>query len=152
MKHLATASRIAILSCCVFLSNHIDPRSTEAAKPDAENDPKTLAAGKLELLPGFKAEMIYKVPREEKGSWVSLTVDDQGRLIASSQLKHMFRITPPAHGSDEKAKVEKIDLRIGQAQGLLYAFDSLYVVLNGGGAQGSGLYRLRDTDGDDQEW
>lgn len=150
MKHLATASRIAILSCCVFLSNHIDPRSTEAAKPDAENDPKTLAAGKLELLPGFKAEMIYKVPREEKGSWVSLTVDDQGRLIASSQLKHMFRITPPAHGSDEKAKVEKIDLRIGQAQGLLYAFDSLYVVLNGGGAQGSGLYRLRDTDGDDQ--
>jgi len=48
-------------------------------------------------------------------------------------------------------KVEKIDMPIGFAQGLLYAFDSLYVVVNGAGikgpdgkANGSGLYRLTD--------
>lgn len=34
------------------------------------------------------------------------------------------------------------------AQGLLFAFGSLYVSVNGG--QGSGLYRLRDTNNDDQ--
>ena len=37
---------------------------------------------------------------------------------------------------------------LGLAQGLLYAFDSLYVVVALG--EGTGLYRLRDTNGDDR--
>ncbi len=45
-------------------------------------------------------------------------------------------------------KVERLDVKISGAQGLLYAFDSLYLSVNGG--PGSGLYRARDTDGDDQ--
>ncbi|MGE5195110.1 MAG: c-type cytochrome, partial [Deltaproteobacteria bacterium] len=40
-------------------------------------------------------------------------------------------------------------LAIGDSQGMLYAFDALYVVVNGDAAQGSGLYKVRDTDGDD---
>lgn len=148
MTHFATATRLAYLGFAAVLLCFVGNTTLLAAESD-KLDPKTAAAGKLELLPGFKAEMIYKVPREEKGSWVSLTVDPQGRLIASSQLKRMFRITPPAPGSGKMAEVEKIDLRIGQAQGLLYAFDSLYVVLNGGGVEGSGLYRVRDTNRDD---
>ena len=42
------------------------------------------------------------------------------------------------------------------AQGLCYAFDSLYVMVNSmrkktaEAPNGSGLYRLRDTDGDDK--
>jgi len=47
-------------------------------------------------------------------------------------------------------KVEKLNVDIGAAQGLLYAFDSLYVMVNGNAAEGSGLYRVQDTDGDDQ--
>jgi putative heme-binding domain-containing protein len=46
-----------------------------------------------------------------------------------------------------ETRVEPIDLNIGSAQGLLFAFDSLYVVAN---SDQSGLYRLRDTDGDDR--
>ena len=46
-------------------------------------------------------------------------------------------------------KVEPIPVEIGEAQGLLWAFDSLYVVVNAGGKYQSGLYRVRDTDGDD---
>jgi hypothetical protein len=45
-------------------------------------------------------------------------------------------------------KVEKLNVALSAAQGLLYAFDSLYASVNGG--PGSGLYRVRDTDGDDQ--
>src|SRR5690606_12704244 len=41
----------------------------------------------------------------------------------------------------------RIDLDIGGAHGLLWAFDSLYIV-RGEGRQG--LYRARDTDGDDK--
>ena len=47
--------------------------------------------------------------------------------------------------------VEEVDLDIGQAQGLLWAFDSLYVVVNSVKQPNtSGLYRLRDTNGDDK--
>ena len=54
---------------------------------------------------------------------------------------------PPAIGSEEKPKIEKLDVKMGHAQGLLYAFDSLYCVVNGkpDKATGPGLYRLKDT-------
>ena len=95
---------------------------------------------------GFKVERIYSVPRQKQGSWVSLTTDDKGRLLASDQNGKLYRVTPPSIG-DGKLTVEPIDLDIGRAQGLLYAFDSLYVMVNG---NGMGFYRLRDTNGDDK--
>jgi hypothetical protein len=43
---------------------------------------------------------------------------------------------------------------MGFAQGLLYAFNSLYVMVNHNSDKNfdknTGLYRLQDTDGDDQ--
>jgi putative heme-binding domain-containing protein len=101
------------------------------------------------VLPGFQVERLFTVPRETLGSWVAITFDNKGRLIASDQEKKgLCRITPPPLGSSEPVKVERLDVKITAAQGLLYAFNSLYVSVNGG--PGSGLYRVRDTDGDDQ--
>jgi len=106
------------------------------------------------LLPGFQVELLFTVPNETLGSWVNITTDPKGRLIVSDQGdKGLCRITPPAVGSQEPTRVERLDVKIGDkpisgAQGLLFAFDSLYVVCNGG--PGSGLYRCQDTDGDDQ--
>ena len=104
---------------------------------------------KLRLPEGFKAELLYTVPGEQ-GSWVSMTSDPQGRLIASDQYGGLYRISPTDNGAD----IEKIELRIGFAQGLLCAFDSLYVVSyglkRGGKKMPAGLYRVRDTDDDDQ--
>ncbi len=105
---------------------------------------------------GFQVELLYSVPREKQGSWVSLTVDDKGRLIAGDQYGKLYRITPPAKAGEE-IQIELIDLEMGMAQGLLYAFDSLYVSVNANKIPGadppsvaSGLYRLLDTDGDDK--
>jgi putative heme-binding domain-containing protein len=104
-------------------------------------------AAKLVTVPkGFEVELLYSVPKSTEGSWVSMTSDPKGRLICSDQGGPLYRVTP---GKDaESTKVEKLDLKIGEAQGLLWAFHSLYVVVNGGAAQGSGLYRCRDTNGD----
>lgn len=102
------------------------------------------------LPPGFVAEQIYVVPNSEQGSWICLTVDDRGRLIASDQKGALYRLTPPESGGTEPPIIEKIDLEIGMAMGLLYQSDSLYVMVNGKSAQGPGLYRVRDTDQDDQ--
>ncbi len=105
------------------------------------------ALGELTLLPGFKAELLYSVPKATQGSWVSMTPDDKGRLIVSDQSGPLYRVTPGPNADD--TKVEKIDLPIGDSQGMLYTHGALYVVVNGGAAMGNGLYKVRDTNGDD---
>lgn len=134
----------------------------------AADSPAATPAEFLEVLPGFKAELLYSVPRE-KGSWVAMTFDSKGRIIVSNQYQRdpgeLYRV------SLHQGKVDKVepiitrlksdpkspstaDARpptpVGGAQGLCWAFDSLYVNANGTSALGTGLYRLRDTDGDDQ--
>jgi putative heme-binding domain-containing protein len=106
----------------------------------------------FQLLPGFQVELLYTVPRNTHGSWVCIAFDKKGRLIASDQgNKGLYRITPAALAGQkgpEETVVEKLDVPMTSAHGMLFAFDSLYVSANGG--PGSGLYRLRDTNGDDQ--
>ena len=128
----------------------VDERTQQPqVMPHRESAAATSDRDHFQLLPGFQVELLYTVPKGEQCSWVSLAVDPQGRLIASDEGgQGMYRITPPAIGSAEPTRVAKLDIDLGSAQGLLYAFDSLYVGVNGGNK--SGLYRARDTDGDDQ--
>ena len=78
-----------------------------------------------------------------------MTPDPKGRLYVCDQDGSIYRVTPSA--GKTPTKVELVDLDIGHAQGLLWAFDSLYVVVNGMKAPNdSGLYRFRDTNGDDK--
>jgi glucose/arabinose dehydrogenase len=86
--------------------------------------------------------------------------DDKGRMIASDQYGGMYRLTIPRIGEKldtnkiEKIKLENDTLNFGAAHGLLYAFNSLYVMVNNRPSKNlpktSGFYRLQDTDGDDQ--
>ncbi|TWT39443.1 Cytochrome c [Blastopirellula retiformator] len=102
----------------------------------------------IKTLEGFTVERLYSVPLGQEGSWVSMTADPQGRLICSDQYGGLFRVTP---GKDAATtKIEQLDVAIGAAQGLLCAYDALYVSVNGGAAQGSGFYKVTDTNGDDQ--
>ncbi len=119
-----------------------------AGKPTKSN---VTAVEDLQLPPGFKAELVYVVPKAEQGSWVSMTIDDKGRLITSDQGQAgIFRITPSPIGGDmETTKVEKLNLDAGSAQGLLYANNSLYISINGKfGKKGAGVYRATDSNGD----
>lgn len=112
--------------------------------------PEATPVNDLKLAAGFKAELLYSVPAEKMGSWVCMTSDPKGRLIVSDQYGKLYRVTPPAIGSDAKIQIELINVDVGMAQGLLCAFDSLYVMTNSGDAPRVGLHRVRDTDGDDQ--
>jgi len=97
---------------------------------------------------GFRVERLFVVPGGELGSWVALTTDARGRLIAGDQGgRGLVRITPAPLDGSQPTVVERIPAPITGAQGLLWAFDALYVVCNGG--TGSGLYRVTDSDGDD---
>ena len=114
------------------------PATNEAKDP---LDPKNILTA-----PGFVVDHIYTVPKSA-GSWVSLTTDPKGRFYACDQGgAGLYRITvqdgkPPI--------VEKVSVNglkdISGAQGMVWAFDSLWVHRNGGH-----LYRLTDTNGDDK--
>ncbi len=107
-----------------------------------------IPANTFVTLPGFQVEKLFTVPKNELGSWVNITADDKGRLIASDQDgKGLCRITPPKVGSNDETKVEKIPAKITAAQGLLWHKGVLYVVCNGG--PGSGLYRVTSSKKDD---
>ena len=118
---------------------------TRSADGSPSNDQE--AREQFQVPEGFQVELLYNVPKETQGSWVNLTVDSKGRLIASDQgNKGLYRITPAAIGTDDETTVEKLAVNMTSVQGFLFAFDSLYVSVNGG--PGSGFYRLRDTSED----
>jgi putative heme-binding domain-containing protein len=140
-----------------------------------KNDPSTKSSPdpkvqKLKLPEGFHADHLYGPSENGEGSWVSMTFDDKGRLLASDQYGSIYRMQVPAIGdTSTKLKIEKLTIpdqagtstdtskkkvSIGYAHGLLWAFNSLYVMINHESDsefnKGSGLYRLQDTNGDDQ--
>ena len=136
--------------------------------PDDGRPPQATKIDQIKALKDFRVELLYSVPRAQ-GSWVSMCLDPQGRLIVSDQANAgMFRVTPPPVGrgaapssvaqgtAPSEPLIEPIKLEytwpdgattpFSGAQGLLWAFNSLYVVINSRG--GSGLYRCTDTNND----
>lgn len=126
----------------------------------ATGDPKV---DKLRLAAGFTAEHLYSPSENNIGSWVAMAFDNKNRMIVSDQYGALFRLQIPAIGSSNKTpSIEKLKigtatdtLGMGYAHGLLYAFNSLYVMINNGPnnkefPRKSGLYRLQDTNNDDQ--
>lgn len=116
--------------------------------PEDSGPGSATPASEIEVPPGFRVELLYSVPLAAQGSWISLATDPRGRLYASDQYGGLFRITPPAPGSGGEALVAALPIPLGEAHGLLWAFDALYAVVSGAGGYRSGLHRSRDTDGD----
>ncbi|HZK62760.1 MAG TPA: c-type cytochrome [Puia sp.] len=147
----------------LFLCSCHDGKDKDAAA--VSSDPKIAA---LKLPAGFHADHLYSPGLHDQGSWVAMTFDDKGRMITSDQYGNLYRLTIPPIGADtslSKIKIDTLELhiagdtsratkRIGYAHGLLYAFNSLYVMVNDEGDEASprpsGLYRMQDTDNDGQ--
>lgn len=154
-----------LLIVCFLGYSFIDNVKETKINRVRELDPKV---EKLKLLPNFNAEHLYSPSESKNGSWVAMTFDNKGRMITCDQYGYLYRLTIPPIGSDSvksKIIVEKLEIKLegdtskakikmGYAQGLLYAFNSLYVMVNHKSdtamAKSSGLYRLQDTDNDDQ--
>jgi putative heme-binding domain-containing protein len=157
------------LGVCVFFLLVYPVVAADQDKPankQSDKAPTATAAEALKVMKGFRAELLYSVPKEVQGSWVNLCVDPKGRLIVSDQDGPLYRITPSAIANGAarsgdriatetaETKVEKLDLPLGGAHGLLWAFDSLYVMINervkiGGVSPRRGLHRVRSKDGGD---
>ncbi|GGW46369.1 c-type cytochrome [Arenibacter certesii] len=111
-------------------------------KTPVQSDPN------IHVQDGFIVEKLYSPSDNEQGSWVSITKDNKGRLIASDQYGALYYIEVPKIGSKTPIKVDSIPINIGNAHGLLWAYESLYVMTNSDKQEESGLYKVTDSDGD----
>jgi len=152
---------MAVIGCLVIINSCSDKEQNAASATKTNSRTE-----KLKLLPDFHADHLYSPGENEQGSWVAMAFDDKGRMITCDQYGYLYQVTIPPVGSDtnkSKVIVEKLKINIkgdtasfklGYAHGLLYAFRSLYVMVNDEGdktlSRRSGLYRLQDTDNDDQ--
>jgi putative heme-binding domain-containing protein len=124
------------------------------------------AVSAIHVSAGFKVELIRSAASGE-GSWISMAMDPQGRMIISPQGKESLfyqrgsvarsigRVLSSLRSQDSLLRltiskagvtnVEPIDQPVTSAMGLLYTHHCLY--LDGAGPDGWGLYRLRDNDG-----
>ena len=128
----------------------IDAQQPKRKAGDKLKKPTATPVELIRVKKGYKVELLYSVPKQTQGSWVSLCYDPKGRLISSDQYGKLYRITPPAlGGSADETRVEQLPVDLGEAQGLLWAFDNLYVVVNRGRKYPSGLWRVWSSKGDD---
>src|SRR5690606_13720441 len=98
-------------------------------------------------------EKMYSPEDHQQGSWVSMAQDDLGRLYTSDQFGYLYRVTLPDHtNKQDSVTVEKLDVEIGLAQGLLWHKGVLYALVNANINRDlfihSGLYKITDSNGD----
>ena len=79
----------------------VTPRVLDAARP--VRDPSATAPESLKVAKDFKVELLYSVPKDAQGSWVSMCVDPKGRLIVCDQYGGLYRVTPPPLGGTPEA-------------------------------------------------
>ena len=151
---------LLIFSLCLTSSITTAQDKKKAKRPKAKAKSVGPAVGGNTATPvdlikaakGFKVELLYSVPGTEQGSWVNLCTDDKGRLLVSDQFGGLYRITPPAAGQPvEAASIEKVPAAIRAVNGMVWSDGALYVGVNDYERKmPSGLYRISDSNGDDQ--
>ena len=113
---------------------------------------KATPINRIKAAKGFQVELLYSVPGQDQGSWVNLCTDDKGRILVSNQFGNLYRITPSAAGEAvEPALIEKVPADVRGVNGMVWAFGALYVGVNDYEQKmQSGVYRISDSNGDDQ--
>ena len=88
--------------------------------PPPPPTPQATPVDAIKVVDGFQVELLYSVPSQQQGSWVSMTHDDRGRLIVCDQTGSLYRLTLPGvgpRGRDlRELQVEKIDVDLGMAK------------------------------------
>ena len=115
-----------------------------------ENENKATPPERIRAPKGFEVELIHSVDSKEQGSWVNLCLDGQGHVIVSDQYGGLYRFAPPALGETlQPSSIKPVPANIRAVNGMLWAFDSLYVAVNDYERKmASGLYRLTDSNED----
>lgn len=111
----------------------------QAIDAKAGTDPKSFY-----VLDNFEVDLVRSAA-EDEGSWISMAFDPKGRLLVGREDQGILRFTLPSDPQG-KVQVETVNKTLKECRGLVWAHRSLYAHAN----ESKGLFRLRDTNGDDQ--
>lgn len=149
-RAIRLAFPLLFIAAALLRSQEPDPYadSPDWYKPGHPLNPAGSAS--IETLPGFEVEKLLDIPGDV-GSLTSMTVDGGGDILAVTQHQPgIYRVTPSAVGSGAASEFRPLDgmaRTLGWAQGILHAFDSVYVTVSEkNDVRNPGLYRLLDTD------
>ncbi len=134
--------------CIGFLFIFISCNQTKSS--EEVNDTSEI---KFNLPENFVLEKIYHPSTHKQGSWVALAEGANKTIYGCDQRGKIYYFKMPEKGDVVRpTKVDSLDLDIGEAHGMLWAFNSLYVAVNKNweedGKRGSGVYRITDSNGD----
>ena len=125
--------------------NHLPDVSPDAEYNQWKEALEDTSAQKLSPLPpGFTLTKIRDASDTED-SWVSMVIDPKGRLIIAQEQKGLLRLSLSNNGG-EVVEMERINEELEECRGLSFHGDTLFANANDSKA----LFRLRDTNGDDQ--
>jgi putative heme-binding domain-containing protein len=99
----------------------------------------------LVTLPGFQIEHVLQADGAKNGSWICMANDPKGRLLLGGQGNQP--ITRVTLQDGKCVKEEILQIPVTETMGMLFVESVLY--LNGSGNKGFGLYRCKDTKGND---
>lgn len=111
----------------------------------------------FDLPQNFILEELYHISANKQGSWVAMAEGPDKTIYACDQRGKIYYFKMPEKGDAVKSgNVDSLNLDIGEAHGLLWAFNSLYVAVNKNweddttveNQRGSGIYRITDSNGD----
>jgi hypothetical protein len=106
---------------------------------------------KFNIPTDFVLEELYQPSKHVQGFWVPMARDTKNTIYSYAQYGKIYYFKAPAVGETLKTEdVQPLNLEIGEAHGLLWAHNSLYVAVNkrweDDVKNGSGIYRLTDID------
>ena len=101
----------------------------------------------IQILDGFRIEPVHEAS-DSDGSWISLLVDDEGRLIVGNEQTGILRITLNRDRPAGPASVEELNRDLEGIHGL--AMTDAGLVANADGSRG--LYLLPYSEGRDNVW
>jgi len=119
--------------------------------PGKQGSSQAVVNSSPQTVDDFAVELVYEVPKDTQGSWVSLSKGPDGKLIACDQGgKGAFWIEVNESDDGPSATISPLAVnrpgtnsRLSGAQGLLWAYGALWFHQNGGH-----LYRVTDANGD----
>ena len=133
--------RLSAIALMVVLSGLAEENLVQ---PKTSAELTATPAEQLKVAKDFKVELLYSVP-EGRAGLVGQPVRRSRRAGSSSPTSTAGSSASRRRrsaASRRRPRSRRSPSPIGEAQGLLWAFDSLYVVVNGGEKYASGLYRV----------
>jgi len=110
------------------------------ANPSSNYDSYPIAKHINAKVKGFEIQKIAG----GTGEFLSINIDPQGRLLVSPRKGKLLRFA--IGESQEDLQIDTLDIGVSDCQGLLYAYNHLYMMGSGPNLK-RGIFRLKDEDG-----